>query len=128
MKNMIVAQKEQLKKRGVKGFTLMEMLIVVAIIAILVAIAIPIFSGQLDNAKYSADEANGRSLYAAVTADYMTTNTVPTWTQTDKKVTYNGTTYEFSDKNTSVTSGTNANGAPTVTVNDGTDHTYTFGD
>ena len=30
-----------------KGFTLMEMLIVVAIIAILVAIAIPTFSGSL---------------------------------------------------------------------------------
>ena len=34
-----------------KGFTLMEMLIVVAIIVILVAVSIPTFTAQLDNAK-----------------------------------------------------------------------------
>lgn len=43
-----------------KGFTLMEMLIVVAIIVILVAIAIPTFSSSLDDAKEAADDANMR--------------------------------------------------------------------
>ena len=33
-----------------KGFTLMEMLIVVAIIAVLVAIAIPVYQGQVHKA------------------------------------------------------------------------------
>ena len=33
------------------GFTLAELLIVVAIIAVLVAISIPIFTGQLEKAK-----------------------------------------------------------------------------
>lgn len=40
-----------------RGFTLMEMLIVVAIIAVLAAIAIPVFNGSLHKAKVAADEA-----------------------------------------------------------------------
>ena len=42
----------------------MEMLIVVAIIAILVAIAIPTFKGQLDKSRQAADLANIRVAYA----------------------------------------------------------------
>lgn len=53
-------------KMNKKGFTLAELLIVIAIIAVLIAIAIPVFSGQLDNAKLQADHANLRSAYAQV--------------------------------------------------------------
>ncbi|MCH3943662.1 MAG: prepilin-type N-terminal cleavage/methylation domain-containing protein [Atopobiaceae bacterium] len=72
MKQMIQARKEELQKRGVKGFTLMEMLIVVAIIAVLVAIAIPIFTSQLNKARVEADAANIRSGYATVSAKVLT--------------------------------------------------------
>ncbi len=65
MKEMIKARQEQMQKRGKKGFTLMEMLIVVAIIAILIAIAIPAFMAQLNKAKAETDTANIRSGYAA---------------------------------------------------------------
>lgn len=51
-------------KRNNKGFTLAELLIVIAIIAILIAIAIPVFAGQLDNARIQTDHANMRSAYA----------------------------------------------------------------
>ena len=61
----------KLLKKDKKGFTLMEMLIVVAIIAIIVAIAIPTFSNALTRAKVSADKANVRAYYAEVTAAYM---------------------------------------------------------
>jgi type IV pilus assembly protein PilA len=54
-----------------KGFTLAELLIVVAIIAILTAIAIPVFTAQLNKAKYATDEANARSIYAEMTSDYL---------------------------------------------------------
>ena len=47
-----------------KGFTLMEMLIVVAIIAVLVAIAIPTFTSSQNKAKAGVDLANIRSGYA----------------------------------------------------------------
>ena len=60
-----------MKKLNKKGFTLAELLIVVAIIAVLVAISIPIFTAQLNKAKYAADEANARSIYAEMVADYL---------------------------------------------------------
>lgn len=49
-----------------KGFTLAELLIVVAIIAVLVAISIPIFRSQLEKSREAADLANVRSAYAQV--------------------------------------------------------------
>lgn len=54
-----------------KGFTLMEMLIVVAIIAVLVAIAIPTFSGQLKKANEATDAANIRAAYAEAALDAL---------------------------------------------------------
>ena len=59
------------KKNSKKGFTLMEMLIVVAIIAILVAIAIPVFSAQLSKAKDRVEEANQRSAKSMAYAQYL---------------------------------------------------------
>ena len=47
-----------------RGFTLLEMLIVVAIIAILVAIMIPTLSGILERSRETTDLANVRSAYA----------------------------------------------------------------
>ena len=60
-----------MKKRNQKGFTIMEMLIVVAIIAVLVAIAIPTFNSALTKSKEAADVANIRAAYAEMMMDYM---------------------------------------------------------
>ena len=54
-----------------KGFTLVELLIVVVIIGILVSISIPIFTAQLHKAEVAADWANLRAYYAEIQADYM---------------------------------------------------------
>ena len=54
------------KKLNKKGFTLAELLIVVAIIGVLVAISIPIFTSQLEKAREATDAANLRSAYAEV--------------------------------------------------------------
>ena len=53
-------------KKSNKGFTLAELLIVVAIIAVLVAIAIPIFTSQLEKSREAVDLANVRGAYAKV--------------------------------------------------------------
>lgn len=53
-------------KRNMRGFTLAELLIVVAIIAVLVAIAIPVFTKQLEKSRESVDFSNMRSAYAEV--------------------------------------------------------------
>ena len=57
-----------------KGFTLAELLIVVAIIAVLVAVAIPVFGSQLEKSREAADLANVRSAYAQVSEEVMLGN------------------------------------------------------
>lgn len=75
------------KIKNTKGFTLMEMLIVVAIIAILIAIAIPTFTTQLEKAREAADIANIRSKYSEAMVNYLdgkadTSAETPEMTQT----------------------------------------------
>lgn len=65
--------KERLRKKMKRsgGFTLIEMLIVVAIIAILVIVSIPMVSSSLDKAKKATDAANVRAAKAAAMIEYM---------------------------------------------------------
>ena len=65
---------KKLFHRASKGFTLAELLIVVAIIGVLVAIAIPIFSTQLEKSREQTDIANLRSAKAAAAAMYLDNN------------------------------------------------------
>ena len=61
------------KRVNHSGFTLAELLIVVAIIGVLVAIAIPIFTSQLERSREATDAANIRSHYAVVMAETLST-------------------------------------------------------
>ena len=64
---------------GKNGFTLAELLIVVAIIAVLVAIAIPIFKSQLEKSREATDLANVRVAYAEIMTAAMTEDSTATY-------------------------------------------------
>ena len=59
------------KMKNKKGFTLMEMLIVVAIMVVLVAVAVPTFTSQVKRANRAADRANERAAKAVAATTYL---------------------------------------------------------
>lgn len=61
------------EKQSESGFTLAELLIVVAIIGVLVAISIPIFTSQLERSREATDAANIRAQYAQVMTEAIAT-------------------------------------------------------
>ncbi|HHU92853.1 MAG TPA: type II secretion system protein [Halanaerobiaceae bacterium] len=66
-----------------EGFTLVELLIVVAILGILIALAVPRMSGISDSARDRAIEANKRTLVSAATMWYaQNPGGSDTWTET----------------------------------------------
>ena len=89
-------------KKNKKGFTLAELLIVVAVIAVLVAISIPIFTAQLHKARVATDWANLRSFYAEIQADYNSTGEynqkIPTDWHTNQNYDWNSVTFLNGEK------------------------------
>ncbi len=58
-----------MKKMNKKGFTIVELVIVIAVIAILAAVLIPTFSGIVDKANKSAALQEARNAYTELYAD-----------------------------------------------------------
>lgn len=93
-----------------EGFTLAELLIVVAIIGVLVAISIPVFSSQLEKSREATDLANVRAAYAQIMAEAIGTENYPEpipvklkqkqsgW-QTGLPITIGGVTFNGGTKN-----------------------------
>lgn len=61
--------REKIRKN--EGFTLVEMLIVVAIIAILIAVSIPMVNNALEKSRHAVDQANVRDAIALATIEYL---------------------------------------------------------
>lgn len=60
-----------MKKMNKKGFTLIEMLVVIAIIAVLVSIVIPVVGTATDKAGAATNAANLRAVYAELQTDKL---------------------------------------------------------
>ena len=96
------------KDTHIAGFTLAELLIVVAIVGVLVAISIPIFTNQLEKAREATDLANVRAAYAELMENAIDKYGKPSritvelkqkvndW-QTSLPITIGGVTYEGTD-------------------------------
>ena len=105
------------KLKNRKAFTLMEMLIVVAIIAILVAIAIPTFNNAMAKSRAATDLANIRSGYAAALVRAMTEEITDETTYTlnaDGSVDAGGTAYECKGTSKKAAAGSSVGGKFTV--------------
>lgn len=55
-----------------EGFTLVEMLLVVAIIAIMIMVSIPLVNTSLEKARHAVDQANIRDAVSLGTVEFLT--------------------------------------------------------
>ena len=65
------------KLAGKKGFTLAELLVVIAILAILIAIAVPVFTHMVAEANLRVNQANVHSVRSAAVAHILTNLGMP---------------------------------------------------
>ena len=82
-------------KMNKKGFTIVELVIVIAVIAILAGVMIPTFSGVIDNANKTTAKQEASNVYKQIMAMDPSANTDVIYIDVAK----GGTTYHFSVTN-----------------------------
>ena len=66
------------ERQNNKGFSLVELIVVIAIMVVLVAVLAPVFSKYIESSRKSTDVQNANSIAEAVLADYADQKTIPT--------------------------------------------------
>lgn len=124
-------------KKNKKGFTLVELVIVIAVIAILAAVLIPTFTTVINNANQSAALQEGTNLKTEILQlyqgdfdkyceDYATANETASTTGVAADTTIFYTTWEgASDKTSTFGDFVKVDGTTTIKI-DGTEHTITY--
>ena len=112
----------KLNKKNEKGFTLIELMIVIAIIGILAAIAIPQFSAYRTRSYNSSAQSDVRNIATAQEAYYVDASTY-----TGTIATLTGSTYGYMQSgNVAVSAGADANGYTITGYHSSGDKTYTL--
>ena len=77
-----------MKRNNKKGFTIVELVIVIAVIAILAAVMIPTFGAIVEDANKSSAISAGRSIYTEVTAADLLDDGLYNASKTNANATY----------------------------------------
>lgn len=88
---------EHMKKRTKKGFTLTELVVVLVIMAIIAAIAVPFFMNYWRKAEFRKNEENAKTVYLAAESRLTYYRTSGQWNTFKKKVKSQGIQGGFSD-------------------------------
>ena len=74
------------KQKNNKGFSLVELIVVIAIMVVLVAVLAPVFTKYIESSRRSTDVQNASSIGEAVLADAADNKTIPEGKQEVKSV------------------------------------------
>lgn len=86
MNNLLRKKTNELQKKKKKGFTLVELIIVIAIIAILAAIAIPKFGEIRENSAKKTDVATAKNIATMIATDLANNDGLTGFSKTNTAV------------------------------------------